>query len=61
MENPGDWKCPCGFPVWARKDCCPKCNEPRTDGDWAGAQTKGQIIKEQEAQTGGTGQPTQQA
>eukprot|EP00972_Heterocapsa_arctica_P070725 10447687-Heterocapsa_arctica.AAC.1 len=36
LENPDDWKCPCGYPVWARKDICPKCNEPKAEGKGLG-------------------------
>eukprot|EP00972_Heterocapsa_arctica_P043734 6455754-Heterocapsa_arctica.AAC.1 len=60
MENPDDWQCPCGFTVWARKDFCLRCKEPRAEGDWAEAPNKGQAVKEQEALTGGQVQPPQQ-
>eukprot|EP00972_Heterocapsa_arctica_P017303 2556428-Heterocapsa_arctica.AAC.1 len=33
-ESQDDWPCRCGLTVWARKDFCPKCGDPRAEGDW---------------------------
>eukprot|EP00972_Heterocapsa_arctica_P009631 1419651-Heterocapsa_arctica.AAC.1 len=53
MESPDDWQCPCGFVVWARKLHCPKCQEPKVEGDWVEGPRKGQEVKEQEPAAGG--------
>eukprot|EP00972_Heterocapsa_arctica_P035852 5273463-Heterocapsa_arctica.AAC.1 len=53
-EHPDDWPCPdCGLKVWARKDSCPQCNQPRAE--------KPMEVKEQDAPPAGQGQTLQQA
>eukprot|EP00972_Heterocapsa_arctica_P060692 8954097-Heterocapsa_arctica.AAC.1 len=60
LESPDDWQCPFGLVVWARKNHCPKCQEPRVEGDWVEGPKKGQEVKEQEAPAGGQVQAPQQ-
>jgi hypothetical protein len=48
LDGQENWRCRCGYQVWPKKDTCPKCQSPRSEGDESAGLTGGLAAKPQE-------------